>query len=91
MVGSTRNQLIEYFKKNISKGYSSETLKWALIKQGYSRAEIDRATEEAHKQLSEKAPVLKEKPKIQYELVDEEDKPVEYDFKKSWWKKIFGF
>ncbi len=86
---STKNQLVEYFKKNISKGYSPDTLKWALIKQGYSRVEIDRANIEAHKQLSEKAPILKEKPKIQYELIDEYDKPVSMN--KPWWKKLFGF
>ena len=88
---STRNQLIEYFKKNISKGYSSETLKWALVKQGYSRVEIERANEEAHKQLSEKAPVLKEKPQIKYELIDAEDKSIRLYQKKSWWKKLLGF
>ncbi|MFA4952912.1 MAG: hypothetical protein WC584_01700 [Candidatus Pacearchaeota archaeon] len=91
MASSTRNQLIEYFKKNISKGYSSETLKWALIKQGYSRVEIDRANEEAHKELSKTAPVLKEKPKIKYELLDEENKPIKVYTKKPWWKKLLGF
>jgi len=88
---STKDQLTEYFKKNISKGYSSETLKWALVKQGYSRVEIERANEEAHKQLSEKAPVLREKPNIKYELIDEEDKSVNVYPKKSWWKKLLGF
>ena len=91
MAESTRKQLIEYFKKNISKGYSSETLKWALVKQGYSRVEIDRANEEAHKELSEKAPVLKEKPLIRHEIMDEQDKPIQiYEkTKKSWWRRIF--
>jgi len=91
MIESTRKQLIEYFKKNISKGYSSDTLKWALIKQGYTRVEIDRANEEAHKELSEKAPVLKEKPIITHEILDEQDKTIKiYEkTKKSWWRSIF--
>ena len=90
MPNSTIKQLVEYFKKNISKGYSPETLRWALIKQGYSRVEINKANEEAHKQLSEKVPVLKEKPKIKYELIDEEDKPIKVYTKKHWWKKLLG-
>jgi hypothetical protein len=38
----------------------------------------------AHKELADEAPVLKEKPTISYEVLDENDKPVEV--KKPWWK-----
>ncbi len=82
-----RLKLIEYFKKNLRKNYSSETLKWALIKQGYSRTEVQAAFEKATKELSEKAPAIKEKPRISYEILDEDNKPV--FIKRPWWKRIF--
>jgi len=83
-----KRKIIDYFKKNLSKGYTSDSLKWALIDQGYSRAIIEIALEQANKELAEKAPVLKEKPVIKYEIIDEYDKPI--TIKKSWWKRIFG-
>lgn len=87
MAESYKRQIIDYFKKNLAKGYNSETLKWALVNQGYSRVVVEDAIEQANKELAEKAPVLKEKPVIKYEIVDEYDNPIE--IKKSWWKRIF--
>jgi len=83
-----KRRLIEYFKKNLKKGYTEESLRWALINQGYSRSIIDSALEETHKEFAEEAPILKEKPVIKYEILDENDKPVL--IKKPWWKRIFG-
>ncbi len=83
-----RKSIINYFKKNLSKGYTSETLKWALINQGYSRSVVETALEQAQKELAKTAPILKEKPEIKYEVVDEHDKTV--SLKKPWWKRIFG-
>jgi uncharacterized protein YdgA (DUF945 family) len=83
-----KNKLIEYFKKNLKKGYTEESLKWALVNQGYSRTMIDSALERTHKELAEEAPILKEKPVIKYEVLDEDNKPVE--IKKPWWRRIFG-
>jgi hypothetical protein len=78
-------KLAEYFKRNLKKGYTEESLRWALVNQGYSRTLIDSAIERAHKELGEEAPILKEKPEIKYEVLDENDKPV--DIKKNpWWK-----
>jgi hypothetical protein len=80
----TKNKLVEYFKKNLRKGYPEEALKWALINQGYSRTIIDMSLEITHKQLADEAPLLKDKPKINYEVLDENNQPVEV--KKPWWK-----
>ena len=81
-------RLVEYLKRNLKKGYTEESLKWALVNQGYSRTMIDSAIERTHKELAEEAPVLKEKPEIKYEVLDENDKPVE--LKKPWWRRLFG-
>ncbi|MFH1608101.1 MAG: hypothetical protein ABIA78_03130 [archaeon] len=83
-----KRKLVEYLKKNLAKGYTIESLKIALLNQGYARPLIERVIEETNKELAKSAPVLKEKPVIRYELIDENDKPV--IIKKSWLKKIFG-
>lgn len=81
-----KEQLIDYFKKNLQKGYTSDSLKFSLVKQGYSRTAVDQAFMEANKVLAEKAPAFKEKPFIKYEVLDHEDRPVKLKF--SFWKKI---
>lgn len=80
-------KLADYFKKNLAKGYTTESLKWALIKQGYSRIEVEKAIDLVTQELAEEAPLLKEKPKITYQILDEQDKPV--TIKKSWFKNLF--
>lgn len=44
--GERVDQIVEYIKKNVSKGYKSQDLKWALISQGYSKIEVDKALKE---------------------------------------------
>lgn len=83
----TKLQLVEYFKKNLRKGYSSQTLKIALLNQGYSRILVESALEKSHQELAEKAPVLKEKPKITHEFYDADNKLVLIN-KKPWWKRF---
>lgn len=84
-----RRTLVEYFKKNLRKGYTTDSLKWALVRQGYSRTEIMMSLEQANKELAEEAPVIKERPVINYELLNEQNQSVIVE-KRSWWKKILG-
>ena len=79
--------MADYIKNNLSKGYTLESLKWALINQGYSRSLITKAIEIVNKEMAEKAPKLVEKPAIKYESHDEEDNLVS---KKPWWKRLLG-
>ncbi len=88
MVENFKRKLINYFKKNLSKGYTPDSLRFALMSQGYSRTAVDSALEIANKELAEKAPVLKEKPIIKYEIIDEHNRPIK--IKKPWWKRLFG-
>lgn len=84
-----KRKIVEYLKKNLKKGYTPESLKWALVKQGYSRTLIDASIKDANTELSKEAPVLKEeKPVITHEIVGEDNQPVQ--IKKSWWRRIFG-
>lgn len=81
-------QLVDYIKKNLKKGYTPDSLKWALLNQGYTKASVERAIKEANMELAKTVPKLKEKPVIKYELLDEQDKPIK--IKKSFWKRLLG-
>lgn len=83
-----KRKLTDYFKKNLKKGYTIESLRWALVKQGYSRVFVEEAIKSATKELADEAPVLKNKPEIKYEVVPEETQSVEVQ--KSWWRRFFG-
>ncbi len=79
--------LVEYIKKNLKKGYDINTLKFALISQGYSKVAVEKALIRVTQELVEKAPILKEKPVIKYEIVDEHDRPIR--MRKSFLKRFF--
>lgn len=89
MVGNTyKLKLVEYLKRNLRKGYPLATLRVALINQGYLRNAIDEAIQIAVNELAKEAPVIKEKPEIEHEVIVEEPMVEE---KKSFWKKIADF
>ena len=77
-------ELSEYIKRNLKKGYTKESLKWALIGQGYSKIEVERALDLVDKELASQAPILNLKPLIKHEII-----PV-VEEKKSFWKRMFG-
>jgi len=89
MINNTNyvNELADYIKKNLKKGYTKDSLKWALVGQGHSKIEVDKALKKADEELAKEAPVLKTKPVIEYEVVEPKDAIVE---KKSFWKRWFG-
>jgi hypothetical protein len=75
------DELVDYIKKNLKKGYTKESLRWALISQDYSKIEVERALKRADQELANEAPILRTKPEITYELI--EPKP-ENERKKDW-------
>ena len=88
MAENPKTRLKNYLKENLKKGYTIESLKWALIKQGYSRTAIEMAIEQLHKELAREAPVLKEKPIIRYQIIDENNNLI--TIKKSFWRRWLG-
>lgn len=81
------NHMVEYVKKNLKKGYTQESLKWALVNQGHSKLEVEKALKRVEETLSQEAPVLKTLPEITYEVIEPKDAVIE---KKSFWKRWFG-
>lgn len=84
------SQLANYIEKNLTKGYTLDSLRFSLISQGYSRISVEKAIEVANKNLSLKIPKIKEKPQIKREIIPisstKENLP-----RKSFWKKLFYF
>jgi hypothetical protein len=85
--GFYKRKLIDYIKKNLKKGYPVETLKVALVNQNYSRPIVEDALKEALIEMANEAPALKEKPKIEHQIIIDE-KPISEE--KSFWKKLLG-
>ena len=73
-------ELAEYVEKNLKKGYTKESLKWALINQGYSKLEVEKSMRRVEQIMAQKAPILKTKPTINYETI-----PIENEKKRKWW------
>ena len=91
MVENTyRAKLVEYVKRNLKKGYPSDTLRIALIKQGYMRSMVDEAIIEATNQMALEVPIIKEKPQIDHEIIPAEGE-IAVTVKKSFWEKIVDF
>jgi hypothetical protein len=87
---SYKIRLIDYLKKNLKKSYPVDTLRIALINQGYSRSAIDEALKDAMNELAKEAPAIKEKPQIEHEIIVEVPEMPVLE-KESLLQKIKGF
>ena len=86
--GDYVGELSEYIKKNLRKGYTRESLKWALVHQGHSKLEVEKAIKRAEDELARDAPILKTKPEITYDVVEPKNAIIEE--KKTFWKRLIG-
>jgi hypothetical protein len=84
-----KKRLVEYFKKNLIKGYSADTLKWALIKQGNSRSVVELASDEAQRDIAAETAKVAE-PKVEYLHLEDIQQLEQGQPKKSFWKRLFG-
>lgn len=82
-------QLADYIKKNITKGYTIDALRFSLVSQGYSRLSIENAITLANEQLAAAAPVMKEKPQITRKIITDENTYV-YENKIGFFKRIIN-
>jgi hypothetical protein len=76
--------LSDYIRKNVKKGYTKESLRWALVNQGHSRLEVEKALKLADAELAAAAPILRARPEIRVEIMP----PVEE--KRSFFQRLFG-
>ena len=90
---NTNQKLADYIKKNISKGYTMDALRFSLLNQGYSKTSVEKAIEIANKQLAAQAPKIQEKPVIKYQTIDESElaAKVAAQNNRGFFSRLFGF
>jgi SOS response regulatory protein OraA/RecX len=81
---------INYIKRNLQKGYNKDSLKWALVNQGNSRAEVEKAFQQAEREMANESAMaarrlqsMQPAPKIEPIMPDVEKK-------KGFFSRLFG-
>lgn len=90
---NTNQQLVEYVKKNLAKGYTIDALRYSLVKQGYSRTSVDKSIDLANREMAASAPKLIEKPVVRFQTIDDNEmaaKVAANDDKPGFWKRLFS-
>ena len=82
-------ELVAYIKKNLRKGYTKDSLRWALINQGYSKIEVDRALKKAEEDFVNTAQEMKVKQSTEYANSTQNNVSNNPAPKKGW-RKWFG-
>tara|TARA_B100000315_G_C14128912_1_gene385955 strand:- start:10 stop:261 length:252 start_codon:yes stop_codon:yes gene_type:complete len=80
----SNQDIADYIKKNLKKGYTLDSLRFSLISQGYSKISVENAIDLVNKQMAKEIPQIKERPEIIYKVVTETVKTEP----KSFWKKL---
>jgi len=87
---SYMDDIVDYIKRNLKKGYTKESLAQALLTQNYSKLEIKKAIEKVDEDLAKLAPQI-EKPIIKHEIIDLDNIQVEPESFFSKLKRGLGF
>jgi superfamily I DNA and/or RNA helicase len=82
-------QIADYIKKNLSKGYTLDALRFSLISQGYSRLSVENAINVANEQLAAQAPPMKEKPQITYKVITDDETYV-YEKNRGFFRRLLS-
>jgi hypothetical protein len=92
--------IADYIKKNLKKGYTLDSLRYSLISQGYSKISVENAIDLANKQMAKEIPSIKERPEIIYKVITEAEetkslgnnphKIIDSTTKKGFFNKLFS-
>ena len=76
-------------KMNLKKGYNKESLKWALVNQGHSRIEVDKAFRQAEIELGRESQMARQH---QAQIIPPPMiEPILDEPKKGFFARLFGF
>ncbi|MFH1365611.1 MAG: hypothetical protein ABIH28_03445 [archaeon] len=84
-------EILNYFEKNLKKGYKIDALKYVLLNQGYSKTELTEAIKiiEEKTKRDQEAARKEEERKLRMQ-VQEEVKQATQQQKKGFWGRMFG-
>ncbi|MEK6899407.1 MAG: hypothetical protein AABW79_04910 [Nanoarchaeota archaeon] len=81
--------LVDYIVKNSNKGYSRDSLRWSLIRQGNMKHEVDKAFQMADQEIARQAPKIQPIPEPKIEAIPQNESISESE-KPSFWKRLFS-
>jgi SOS response regulatory protein OraA/RecX len=81
---------VNYIKRNLQKGYNKDSLKWALVSQGNSKQEVDKAFLQAEKEMANESAA--EARRLQSMQPQPKIEPImpEVEKKKGFFSRLFG-
>lgn len=83
--------ILDYFEKNLKKGYKLDDLKYMLLSQGYSKTEIGEAIKIVEEKRKKDQEVIKKEEERQLKMQIHEDlKQVTEERKKGFFGRLFG-
>ena len=81
---------VNYIKRNLQKGYNKDSLKWALVSQGNSKQEVEKAFQQAEKEIANESAIETNRLRsIQPTLRIEPIMP-QVEKKKGFFSRLFG-
>lgn len=84
-----QSPIVTYLKKNLSKGHKIQNLKWALINEGYSKTEVDKAIRiinlESEREMKSEELKQKKEQLSKPVLINDDMPEIE---RESFWQKI---
>ncbi|MBS3083930.1 hypothetical protein J4423_03945 [Candidatus Pacearchaeota archaeon] len=81
---------VNYIKRNLQKGYDKDSLKWALINQGNSRIEVDKAFVQAEKEMARDSSIESQRLASMQPAPRIEPIMPEVEKKKGFFSRFFG-
>lgn len=83
--------ILDYFEKNLKKGYKIDALKYVLLNQGYSKVEIAEAIKIIEEKTKKEQEAVKKEEERQLKMqVQEEVKQATQQQKKGFFRRLFG-
>lgn len=81
---------VNYIKRNLQKGYNKDSLKWALVNQGNSKQEVDKAFSQAEKEMAHESSM--EAKRLQSMQPPPQIEPImpQVEKKKGFFSRFFG-
>jgi hypothetical protein len=83
--------ILDYFERNLKKGYKADALKYVLLNQGYSKTEIAEAMRILEEKTKKDQEAIKKEEERKLKMQIQEDlKQVAQEQKKGFWGRLFG-
>jgi SOS response regulatory protein OraA/RecX len=81
---------VNYIKRNLRKGYNKDSLRWMLVNQGTSRSEVEKAFQQAEREIAHESAM--EARKLQSQVPAPRIEPImpEVEKKKGFFSRFFG-